>query len=246
MKKDNAIVRLTEGYAQKPLTRSLITASLGGVALLNPGAGITLSAIDALLVGKIQKMRENRIRTYFDEISKGENQLTEEVIQDDDFLHAHFITLKDAANTRQEEKIRRFARLLINSTRNKFYKTDEFEEFVAILDDLSMREFSILLIMRAYQNEAPIIPAKEDKNKENDLARANSFWKAFENKVFDDLSITSKELRDILHKINRTGLYETIVGSYFGYTGGRGRLTPLYYKFISKLMEEYTPEKPKA
>lgn len=48
------------------------------------------SAIDVTLSGFIDKIRKNRIETFFDELESGHIALTEELIRSEPFLHCYF------------------------------------------------------------------------------------------------------------------------------------------------------------
>lgn len=243
MKKENAITKVVDAYATNPRIRTLAGAAIAGVALINPAIGVGSATIDQVIVNRTINLIANRTRIFFDEANKGEHLITQELLEDDDLVHATIATLSAAIHTRHEEKIRLLARLLINSTRDKFYKTDEFEEFVAILDDLSMREFTILLTLKEYQDAAFADNVNNDKN---NLQTTSTYWEPFSNKISRLLGIPLEEITALLTRLNRTGLYESFDGSAWDYEGGQGMLTPIFYKFIEKLMDEYTPEKPKA
>jgi len=133
--------------------------------------------------------------------------------------------MRAALNTRRREKIKFFARLLKASTfPNSFSDTDEYEEYLKILDELSFRKISILFILDKYESRFP------KTGKENDLKRVNRFWDKFTTKLVKQLDIPKDESNAILTRLNRTGCYETFTGSYWDYTGGKGKLTPTYFR----------------
>lgn len=139
--KQTALQRIADAYEGSPIVRALVQVVMAPIPY---GIG---SAIGAALTSAIENMREERLRTFFDELAKGTRHLTEELIQEEDFLHAYFSTLKAAMNTRRREKIRLFARMLSNASQERRLGSDIFEEFLGILDDLSVRELQILLIL---------------------------------------------------------------------------------------------------
>ena len=73
------------------------------------------SAFDTALTTALMNWREKRFRIFFDELSKGSQVLSEDVIGKEDFLYAYFSTLKASMNQNREEKIRLYARLLCNA-----------------------------------------------------------------------------------------------------------------------------------
>lgn len=69
---------------------------------------------------------------------------------------------------------------------------------------------------------------------QNDLQRASGFWEEFKQVLENDLGIPDNQQDSKLTRLNRTGCYETFTGSYLGYTGGKGKLTPVYFKLKSR------------
>ena len=113
-----AIEKLLQRYERNPIIKGLIQLipySIGG-------------AIDATLAATLLNIREKRLRIFFDELGSGRIELTQNLIASEDFLHCYFATVKAALNSRREEKIRMFARLLKSYTLpNSFSGTDEYE-----------------------------------------------------------------------------------------------------------------------
>ena len=213
------IEQLANRYQANPMIRGLIQ-------LIPFGIG---SAADVALVTTLERIREDRAREFFDELEKGAVQLTPGIIEKEDFLHCYFSTVRAALNTRRREKIRYFARLLTSSICSSEIATvDEYEECLSILDEIGYRELGILVVLSRYEKEYP-------QGKETDVQRTNRFWDPFSSEICSSFSISREELFGILTRLNRTGLYATIVGTYIGYTGGRGKLTPLYTK-LEKLI----------
>ena len=215
---NSKIFGLAKRYEGNPVLRAL-------VQLVPFGIG---TAADAALTTIITNIRKDRARAFFDELATRGFPLTEDEIQNEDFLHAYFATCKAAFNTRQREKIRLFARLLHNYA-SKPTEFEEFEEHLSILDGLSYREFQILLILKKYDEANP------QREKENELQRTQRFWASFQSECTKRLKIPKDEINGILTRLNRTGLYQTIVGTYLNYAGDRGHLTPNFYRFIEKL-----------
>jgi len=209
------IYKLAESYKRSPVIRSLVQLILGNIG----------SAFDVGLTTFIENIREDRARTFFDELGKRDFPLTEDEIKSEDFLHAYFATCRAALNTRRREKIRLFARLLHNYA-SKSTAVEEFEEHLTILDDLSYRELQVLLILEHYEEANP------QRNFKNVHTRAELFWEDFQSECSTKLAIPTNELNGVLTRLTRTGLYETIA---FTSMGNRGRLTRNFYRFIEHL-----------
>lgn len=227
------IMRIAEAYEDKPIIRALIQVAVAPIPL---GIG---SAIDSGMTKAIENIREERARSFYEQLSLGAIQLTPELIQQEDFLHAYFATLKASLATRRSEKIRFFANLLLQSVTRGEIASDRFEEYLSILDDLSLREMKLLLLLKSYEDTNPFIPKQDSKDGEleNDLQRANRYWPDFEKAAYDELGIETDELEAYLTRINRSGLYKTLVGAYWDYTGGRGATTTLFSRFAEWLVD---------
>jgi len=48
--------------------------------------------------------------------------------------------------------------------------------------------------------------------------------------INSELQIPQTELSGFIERLSRTGCFVPITGTYFGYEGGMGLLTDLYYK----------------
>ena len=103
--KDTALMRIAGAYEDNAVVRALVQLITEHVPL---GIG---SALDAAITKRVENLREE----FFDELASGEVELTEEVIAQDDFLHAYFSTVRAAMAAHQTEKIRLFARMLLRS-----------------------------------------------------------------------------------------------------------------------------------
>lgn len=219
------IEQLANRYGHSPVIRALVQ--------LIPFVG---SAADAALVTILNNIREERARTFFDELASQDLALTEEQIKSEDFLHAYFATARAALNTRRREKISLFARLFLNYSQGKSFDTvDAYEEALDVLDDLSLQEFKVLLVLDRFEKEHPI------QEGHNDLQRAATFWDSFLKAIEAEVGIPASEIPSVLARLNRTGLYLTIIGTYIGYTGDKGFLTPKFAKFLRALKTELTP-----
>lgn len=142
-------------------------------------------SLDTLLNARAEEIAEERTKEFFDELSEGSLELTKEIIQSEDFIHCWVITAKVAVNTRRREKIRLFARLLKSSfLSDTSVTTDEYEEYLSILDELSYRELLVLSILERYEREFP--PSEN----ENELQKANQFWGEFVSGVKQELDLT--------------------------------------------------------
>jgi CRISPR/Cas system CSM-associated protein Csm2 small subunit len=212
---------ILERYNSNATIRSLIQ-------LIPFGIG---SAVDTAISVKINNIRKERIQVFFDELNNQNIHLSENELKDEDILHAYFSTIRTVLNTRRRKKIKLFGKLLSNFFNNNINDIDLYEEYLNILDDLSVREFEVLLILHKYEKNIPI---KEDQNA---LQRASMFWDDFLEEVNKKIGIPIEEIPGFLTRLNRTGLYQTFVGGYFDYEGDQGFLTKNFYKFIKAIIQ---------
>jgi len=218
----NIIGSFADRYQDSPTIRALLN--------LIPGWGMA----DTFLETRANEIKEERIRTFFDELAQGKHELSDELTQSEDFLHCFFITTRAALNTRRREKIRIFARLL-NATQapENEGNIDEYDEYVNILDNMSYREIRVLTILDKYESQYPVVAGNEQK-----LDEIIPFWEQFEQELIRILNLPPEEVDSVLIRLVRTGCYEIFTGRFFDYTGGKGRLTPLY-KRLKRLIADY-------
>ena len=154
---------------------------------------------------------------------------SEERLRQKDYLQGLVATARRVQETVNEKKIRAFAAMFATYYEGgHFHSIDHFEEYLSILNELSAREFQVLLILHKYEVANPL-------EGRNPLQRAVTFWISFEADVKQNVGIEPEQLSAVLTRMQRTGLYETITGGFWGYTGGKGYLTPLFLDFISTL-----------
>lgn len=214
---------LLEAYAGNPIIRGLVQLIPGGIT----------SALDIAILYKVDKIKEERVNTFFDELSSGSILLTEEIISSEPFLNKFFIAARAAINTHNKQKIRMFAKLLKSSI-HRPSSDDEFDEDTQILDQISVREWQALLIYAQFCDATPKDPTK------NGLQTALQFWFQFAEQLKIELGIDTLETSQFMNHIERTGLYEQFVGGFMDYTGGIGYLTNRFYRLRSLLAE--TPD----
>lgn len=211
------------GDVQSLLNRYQGNRVIRGLLQLVPfGIG---SALDVVLIGTIEKIRMERAQVYFDELASGDLVVNSALLESEDFLHCYVLTTRLALNSRRREKITMFARLLKNSIRDTGdVDVDEYEDCANILDELSYREIQALSLLDEYSG----VP-KEDEQSE--LQWINIFWENFETRLCSQLNIPEEQVPDFMNRIARTGCYEMLTGTYWDYTGGKGKLTPTYRHF---------------
>ena len=204
------IGQLSVKYSNKPVIRSLLN--------IIPGWG----SADTLIQKRADEIKADRLKTFFEELAEGKHELTDELIQTEDFLHSYFCTLRAALNCRQREKIKHLARLLSSSFDPTLQVApDEHEEILSILEEISLREFAILNDLRNRELAHPRIEG------ENELQHASKFWKEFKVATINTFGVPAESFNAFMTRLERTGLYVKITGSFIGYSGNVGTTTPL-------------------
>ncbi|QUT05961.1 hypothetical protein KFK14_00130 [Sphingobium phenoxybenzoativorans] len=213
-------ISLASDYAGNPVIRALIQ-------LIPNGLG---SAFDVIIMDRADRIKKQRVRTFFDELETGAVVLTKDLINDNEFLHSLNATMIAAFRSRREQKIRMFARLLQNgAVEGKAKSPDDYEELLNLLDDLSYREWEALILFKKHLDTTP--------PDENPLKRVNPIWEVFVADLESILNVEKEEASSFMTRISRTGLYNEITGTYWDYSGGMGITTPKFERF-RRLVEQ--------
>lgn len=214
----NIVGKLSCQYDDKPIIQALLQ--------LIPGWG----AADTLLQRRADEIRSERIFTFFEELASGTQSLTQELIQEEDFLHSYFCTLRAVINTRRREKIKLFAKLLDSSIDPVFsVSPDEYEELLSILDEISLREFNALYKLMKFEVSNPI------QKDQSILQNAKEYWEQYRNSITEEIGIPLESFNAFMAKTERTGLYTRITGMYWDYSGDIGKTTTLLSRLIALL-----------
>ncbi len=221
---------MIESYENKSVLRGLIL----GITANLPIVGGIVTGVDTAIMGALEEARWERLYTLLDELDTGTKHLTNKVVISDPLIYACHITIEATVRTQRHEKVRAFARLIVAGIEDqpRLDLEREHEDFLKILDELSYREIGLLATLEEYESKHPI------KEEENDLQRAGRFWDNFSQQVCSKYSIKQDELDAWMTRLNRTGMYETFVGMYLDFTGGKGKLTPTYHHLSSLIRSQ--------
>lgn len=196
----NTIVgSLAVHYSKQPTIRALLK--------LIPG----WSSADGLLQTRADEIKHQRLRYFFDTLATGHIQITEELIQSDDFLHCYFKTTQAVINTRRKEKIELFARMFETALDAQIFTgLDQYEELLDALDSMSLREFGVLRMLEDYET------SYATKSFKNDVDRINSYWPEFLEKVCKSFDLEEAEFDTFMERLQRTGFYIRNTDSFYG------------------------------
>jgi len=221
----NVVGKLSLLYDEKPMIRALLQ--------LVPSWGVA----DSLLQQRVDEIRSDRLKTFFDELASGKIELSEELIKSEDFLHCYFSTLRAALNTRQREKIRMFAKLLNSSlTQPNPASADEFEELLAVLDMVTLREVGVLNDLRKNELHHP------PKAEQNEVQNARHYWDNFRKETIQKFFIPENAFTAFMAKLERTGLYLRITMTIMDYEGDIGKTTPMFARLLEFIKNRAQPD----
>lgn len=228
--KDQMIL-LHESYEKNPFVRTLLQA------LNIPG----VSQADAVISTYINNLKAEKLRLFFDELNNGTSELTENIIESNDFLHSYFSTVNYVIRTRSDEKVKRFAHILKSLAHQKI-NADEFDDYIAILDELSEREFTILALKYNYELKfLPEIGETEYRSNgviQNPKQITNLYWKGFIEEIINKLNLDEVEISSMLIRLQRTGCYIAHTGYYDSKNDSDGNTTALFKKLYFIIQNE--------
>ena len=212
-------VKLMKRYERNPALRALARMIPYG------------SAVEAAALTVVGRIREERLRTFFDELESANAIDNPELAEMEDFVHCFLTTMKFAVNTRQREKIQMFGRLLKSSASpdSGLSDFDEYEDFLGILDELSYREIRAMAILDAFSGTAR-------QEGHNDIQWTMTFWDDFCRRLSAELPLPINEVANFMKRIERTGCFQEFTG-YYNARAGLGKLTPTYRRLSSFVRE---------
>lgn len=193
--------------------------------------GVPLTMADESVMAVRNKMHGRRLRKLCDSISGGWHDLPPNLIEQESFLHAWFSISRAALRQRHDEKIERFAWLLLNGARYGLLYEDAFDEYINILEDLSLRELHLLILRQESEQNFMVSGTRSNPDDDPDTAFRRDGMTEFVERAERQLGIPPDQLGPILVRIQRTGLYR--LANVYGDNDGRsGMLTPLFDEFV--------------
>lgn len=219
----NELILLSESYEKSPFAKALIKLIPGG------------SSGDAFVSTLLSKMRSKREKEFFKALDRGDVELNPNTINTNEFLHSYFITASYVLRTRTDEKVKRFANVLLHLGADKI-TFDEFEDYTSVLNDLTEREFAILALKyeteQRFQPEVGETEFKVNGQVLNPKQVTNLYWNDFKAKAIKELNINLEEFPAILVRVQRTGCYSAHKGYYDSSTDEDGNTTPIFKRLF--------------
>ncbi len=223
MKSPNPVGKLAIYYSSSPKIQALVNLV---ASALTPVASAITGSLTVLLQARAEEIREDRAITFFNELDEKQLKLTDELLTSESFIHRFSYTVKAALNTKSREKIKMFAKLLNSSeTIIEEITEDGYEELIKTIEDLSYREFAVLLKLHKYEQ------LKETSN----TRMSSRYWDQFTKDVAEEFQIEG--LASFMARMERSGLYLRDTGSGFDYSGDEGATTPLFKRLVGFLSD---------
>jgi hypothetical protein len=189
--------------------------------------------LDADLQQRHATMRAERIADVFEELARQSTTVAPEMLEDVDFCRAVIITLNAAGRASTTAKAHLFARMLSNYERIVTGSTiEQYEELLRILDDMSVREYQLLLLVREANNDPTLskqfLPTPPGAR--NLLTEVPAYWIHFLN-IAHRQGFASEEIPSLLTRLTRTGFYQPKFADW-GADGQYGNTTPYFERFL--------------
>ena len=229
------VANLARGYLDNHALREFVK--------LIPGWAIVEEGIESYLAELRKNQFEEFWLTFFEDLKKrvGERMsiMFVDLLRSRAFIFAVDRTLRAVINTDRARKIKLLAHLLANSVDNdraEEYSFDEFEEIFVIIDELSDREIKLLSLIANFEDEHGFSPENDD------VTRREGAWSTFIDQTTRRLGILQYDLRALLIRLKRSGLYDEPLNTFWAVGMRVGLLTMLFSrvrKLLPELMEVY-------
>ena len=209
-----------------------------GLAMFLTGAagmisvhGIPIGSPIAAAIGAgFSAAKDRRMKLLLDEIAKqGIQDLPPETLESEEFVQAFTSAARAAASTQQDEKIKLFAQMFATYANGQVtVSSDEYEEQMRILEDLSVREFNVLLAINRHQQN---------------VTDEQDYLVTLLDRIAVEAGVNLRDIPATLERLRRTGLYQVQMNSARPYYEHRrlrldfdyGHLTHNFDRFIEVL-----------
>ncbi len=170
------------------------------------------------------RLAKERAGAFFGNLNRYGRIPTEQELHDNDLAHAVLETMRAATNAHNADKIQRLALLLSNYERVILQSgMSAYEEMLGILNDMTDREFQVLLRLRKHEED------DSPDRMRTMAAMPYSYWSPFQRDA-EAMGIPPDELQGYLQRIARTGCVYMISNSA---TGQMARTTPIFRRLVA-------------
>lgn len=164
----------------------------------------------------VAMMEDHRREIFLDGFDGQGSEATEQSTTTEEFARAACVTFQAAAQTADDDKTRRLARLLRNGLdEGLLCSFDEFKEYVQLLDELSPRELALLLLLdeergripgAAFGMKLPDDVVDEGGDAAAIVSAERVAWLRTEKRAGSELGLRGPYLEFAVDRIARTGL----------------------------------------
>ena len=232
---DNEIKKLKkrENRQKKLFTGSDIICKI--ISML-PMPTSTFSGAAELLNDAIQGVMrasfQKKLELVLEEVAAGDRLVTTQELSEVDVIENLNRLMQAISRTNVNDKIRIMTRLFVRGCiSDEPLNTDTYEEYLRILEDLSVREIAVLAILYSVEQNPD---AYIDKEMSKEEYLPHRYWEKFKEKVTSELSIPSGHIYAVMKRLERSGLFAMYNGFSFG-TVEEGKTTAYFdefYKYI--------------
>lgn len=191
-------------------------------------------ALDIMFSSKGQSYIITRIEGFIEELKAQvshleESKVNHEFLESEQGFDLIVKAFNSSARTRQREKIKLYAKILKGAlTKGKEFEEDEAELYLKIVEELSIKELQVALLLYKLKEIDKRDPEDDNPNAKQDGMSTDSSWIA---KLYPQYN--QDELISILVRLERTGLIKEKTGSFLGYSGGQYMINALFRRFIN-------------
>lgn len=190
---------LGQKYAENTLLRFLVNLvpSIGG-------------SIDIALSERWNKLQAKRIESIIKNLELSlkdveEHKLNKYFLNSDEFIDLIMICFRIGAKARYKEKIEILASVIKKSITEEDFDLNEFEEISWFIDNLTLKEFQVLLILEKWEFMDEDNP---DRIEEIENIKYTSVWDTIVLEIMADTKISGYEEVDlVLDVLEQKGLF---------------------------------------
>ena len=215
-----------------PVIKSLLAIASSLNPIIAVPSAVSVAGIE-LLETAVRECQERQLKTFFDKLNEGEIILDKQIIENNEFLHRYFITLRTLLKTNRDEKIKVLADFFINrGSRNlDGSHTDIYEEYLGIIDELSYRELLILRTLEEFEKR--LIGSGDGNIEDGRITKMSKYWAEFQNTV-SEFTEGLHLVPALMKRLERSGLFQR--ADTVGNPNNYGFLTDLYYDLKNDLI----------
>lgn len=217
------LVRASEVYSENTALRAVIN----GIPYIGGSLDVLLSSKGQKIVQDCVIQILDNLKIEMDCIQK--SMIDKEYLESEEWFDLIVRGIEAATRTRDKEKIRLYAKVLRGAVTIQDREEFSPEEYLSILTELTPREIEVARVIYEQSQRTPNTDGLQ--------------W--IREKKLPELSercpsIPREDLQFILLRLQRSGLIQELVGTYFDYTGGTYIITRVFRKLMHYLGESHS------